>query len=174
MTDGPWRALNETLRRLPSLEVCDTFGRGCQWLWNGEKVTWQLMVLELVLNKRAEWRRCRWGSGKRRGRGKSLQAGASSRAGGWHAATPATHSLLPPGAQVTTQGGLSFRWRWGDASNVDLLHTLKTHVASAHTDLLRHLYCEDSSASWIFLSLHTETNSFLLHYTWRQGSFAQG
>lgn len=32
MTDGPWQTLNETLRRLPSLEVWDTFGRGCQWL----------------------------------------------------------------------------------------------------------------------------------------------
>ena len=37
MTDGHWRALNETLRRLPSLEVWDTFGRGCQWLGNREK-----------------------------------------------------------------------------------------------------------------------------------------
>lgn len=31
------------------------WGRGCQWLWNGEKVTWQLMVLELILHKRTEW-----------------------------------------------------------------------------------------------------------------------
>lgn len=61
--------------------------------------------------------------------------------------------------------GLSFRWRWGDASNVDLLHTLRnSHGISSHRTFWDISIVKTVVQVGIFLSLHTETNSFLLHY----------